>query len=96
MLKASRRVSRVVRTTYREHEQFMRGGRRRNFRRSKGANSDAFWPRTRDPSHVSRLIFRVTTALRRLAVNDNSSLSVFAISLNDCNHLRRFKFFLFD
>ena len=35
-------------------------------------------------------------APRRLAVNDNGSLSVFAISLNDRNHLRRLKFFLFD
>jgi hypothetical protein len=35
-------------------------------------------------------------APRRLAVNDNGSLSVFAISLNDRNHLLRFKFFLFD
>jgi hypothetical protein len=31
-----------------------------------------------------------------LAVNDNGSFSVFAISLNDCNHLRRLKFALFD
>jgi hypothetical protein len=45
---------------------------------------------------ASTLIFPITVAPRRLAVNDNGSLSVFSISLNDCNHLRRFKSFLFD
>ena len=35
---------------------------------------------------MSQVHIRVTVAPRRLAVHDNGSLSVFAISLNDCNH----------